>query len=91
MMGKRLPLYSTYEVGVNNTGVIQYMNAHLYSDYGTGGNENMDILLYPAFENCYDISTWNYNTYKVRTDTPANTYTRAPGMLLYLTFFVQYL
>lgn len=79
VIGKRLPFYVSYEVGVNDKGVIQYMNADLYSDYGVGGNENIDTLILPLFENCYDFSTWNFSTYMVRTDTPANAYTRAPG------------
>lgn len=79
IMGKRLPLYVTYEVGVNDSGVIQYLEADLYSDYGVVGNELVDFVLWPAFQNGYDYSTWNYTTYKVKTDTPSNTWTRAPG------------
>lgn len=79
VMGKRLPFYNSYEVGVNNSGVVQYLKADLYSDYGVGGNENMNHFIVPLFENCYDYSTWNFNTYMVNTDTPGNTYMRAPG------------
>lgn len=78
-LGKRYPLYVEYEVGVNDKGVIQYMETDLYTDFGTGGNEPVDFLIIPIFENCYDYSTWNFTTYTVRTDMPANTIMRAPG------------
>lgn len=79
VIGKRYPFYATYEVGVNDKGVIQYLKADLYSDYGVGGNELVEILLRNMFENCYDISRWSFSTYLVNTDTHANCFTRAPG------------
>ncbi|KAJ8925554.1 hypothetical protein NQ315_009394 [Exocentrus adspersus] len=79
VIGKRYPLYATYEVGVNAKGVIQYLKADLYSDFGVGGNEPIDSVLIDLFENCYDISRWAFSTYVVATDTHANCYTRAPG------------
>lgn len=82
MCGKRFPMLTEYEVGVSNVGAIQYMKANLYSDYGVGGNENLDHFFLNAFENCYDYSTWNFTTYMVNTDMPANTYARAPGKII---------
>lgn len=79
MIGKRIPCYIKYEVGVNDSGVLQYMKSDLYSDYGVGGNENLDLFLSSIFKNCYDYSTWNYATHMVKTDTPGNIYARAPG------------
>lgn len=81
IFGKRFPLYVDYEVGVNDTGVFQYMNTQLYTDYGVGGNEPVDPFLYPLFENMYDVSTWNYETNTVITDTPPNVYARGPGKI----------
>ncbi|XP_018569700.1 probable aldehyde oxidase gad-3 [Anoplophora glabripennis] len=81
VVGKRYPLYTNYEVGVNDQGVIQYLEADLYSDFGVGGNEPIDSLLIDLFENCYDTSRWSFSTYTVTTDTHANCYTRAPGTL----------
>lgn len=80
-IGKRYPLYTTYEVGVNDQGVIQYLEADLYSDFGVGGNEFIYLFLSDMFENCYDFSTWTFTTYTVSTDTHANCWTRAPGSL----------
>lgn len=79
VIGKRFPFYVDYAVGVNDKGVIQYMNANMYSDDGVGGNEPLDYYIIPLFENVYDYSTWNFSTHTVATDTPANTYARAPG------------
>lgn len=79
IIGKRYPCYMEYEVGVNDNGVFQYMESNIYSDQGRGGNEPSDYMFLPVFENCYDYSTWNFSTNSVRTDTPANAYTRAPG------------
>ncbi|KAJ8952858.1 hypothetical protein NQ314_007464 [Rhamnusium bicolor] len=81
IIGKRIPLSMQYEVGVNDQGVIQYLEADLYSDVGVGGNENPNGHILSLFENCYDISTWTFSTYMVNTDTPANCFTRAPGTL----------
>lgn len=78
--GKRYPLYATYEVGVDEKGVIQNMTAELYSDYGIGmGNENVNPWVMDCFENGYNIDKWTYDTFVARTDTPPNTYARAPG------------
>lgn len=80
-IGKRYPLYVSYEVGVNDNGVIQYMETDLYTDYGLSSNEPVDFLIIPLFENCYDVSTWNFSTYSVQTDMPPNTIMRAPGKI----------
>ncbi|KAJ8925555.1 hypothetical protein NQ315_009395 [Exocentrus adspersus] len=81
VLGKRIPLYTEYEVGVNDQGVIQYLETDLYSDMGVGGNEDVDPYLIDMFENCYDFSTWTFTTHTVATDTHANCWTRAPGSL----------
>lgn len=79
VIGKRFPCTAFYEVGVNDDGKIQYLNANFYSDYGVGNNE--DILLYitNSMTNTYDANTWNISMMSVKTDTPANTWCRAPG------------
>nr|CAI5857543.1 unnamed protein product [Callosobruchus analis] len=81
LMGKRYPLLCRYEVAVNAQGVIQYLKADLYSDFGVGGNDTMDNLLVDSFQNTYVTDTWNFSTYQVTTDIHANTWARAPGTL----------
>ncbi|XP_050309802.1 uncharacterized protein LOC126745822 isoform X2 [Anthonomus grandis grandis] len=81
IIGKRFPLYAKYDVGVNAKGVVQYLEANLYSDFGVGGNEPLDPYIIPSFQNCYNSDTWTFDTYTVKTDLPAFCYTRAPGTL----------
>lgn len=80
MIGKRNPLYVEYEVGVNNQGVIQYLDAELYSDVGVGGNEPLDPFIRDTFTSGYDTDTWNYTTHIVKTDTTPPCWTRSPGL-----------
>ncbi|XP_026741646.1 xanthine dehydrogenase/oxidase-like [Trichoplusia ni] len=77
--GRRLPCQCEYEVGIDDNGEIQYLNAKLIQDNGSSNNEN--ILSYAAggFPNCYDPSKWSLSTATVTTDTPSNTFARAPG------------
>ncbi|VEN35588.1 unnamed protein product [Callosobruchus maculatus] len=81
VMGKRYPLLCKYEVAVNAQGVIQYLKADLYSDFGVGGNDTIDNILVDSFQNTYVTDTWSFSTYQVTTDTHANTWTRSPGTL----------
>nr|CAH7725832.1 unnamed protein product [Callosobruchus chinensis] len=81
VIGKRYPLLCRYEVAISAQGVIQYLKADLYSDFGVGGNDTMDTLLVDSFQNTYDSDTWSFSTYQVTTDTHANTWARAPGTL----------
>ncbi|KAJ8949770.1 hypothetical protein NQ318_018999 [Aromia moschata] len=81
VIGKRYPFYVEYDVGVNENGVIQYLEADLYSNYGVGGNENITSLTTDVFQNCYDIDTWTFSIYRVKTDMHANTWARAPGSM----------
>lgn len=91
MLGKRHPFYMTYEVGVNSKGVIQYMTANLYSDYGSGGNEVIDYYLTNSFKSVYNYSTWNFVTQSVVTDMPPNAFTRAPGKSFQIFCFLPIL
>lgn len=84
VIGKRYPLYVQYDAGVNAKGVIQYLNAKLYSDFGVGGNEPVDSMLVDMFQNCYISDTWSFSTYVVNTETHANCWTRAPGTYVLL-------
>ncbi|CAH1116797.1 unnamed protein product [Phaedon cochleariae] len=79
IIGKRYPLFVTYEVGVDDKGVIQYFGASYYTDIGKGGNEAINSMIVDIIPNCYDSKYWGYSTYTVVTDTSANCYTRAPG------------
>lgn len=85
IVGKRLPCSVNYEAGLNAQGKIQYMNMEFYSDYGVGCNEPVTYFAYDAMlKQTYDLATWNVGIYSVRTDTPAGTWCRAPGIYLIL-------
>ncbi|XP_045536781.1 indole-3-acetaldehyde oxidase [Papilio machaon] len=77
--GRRLPCQCVYEVGVDDNGKIQYLDATIVEDDGCSHNEN--ILSYTAegFPNCYVTDTWKLKTGSVLTDLPSNTFARAPG------------
>ncbi|KAF7271078.1 hypothetical protein GWI33_016038 [Rhynchophorus ferrugineus] len=81
IIGKRFPCLCRYKVGVNNSGKIQYLDASIYTDFGTGGNEPVDSLLISQFESCYNVDTWSFDTYTVITDNYPYAYMRAPGSL----------
>lgn len=80
VIGKRNPLTMDYEVGVNDKGIIQYLNASLYSDTGSeGGNESVAPFILLCFGNAYNQDPWDVTVYNTRTDNHTATWCRAPG------------
>ncbi|PZC82136.1 hypothetical protein B5X24_HaOG210944 [Helicoverpa armigera] len=77
--GKRLPCQCEYEVGVDDDGKIQYLNATIVEDNGSSNNENILDFTVSGFPNCYNTEYWSLKTATVLTDTPSNTFARAPG------------
>uniref|UniRef100_A0A0K8S633 Xanthine dehydrogenase n=2 Tax=Lygus hesperus TaxID=30085 RepID=A0A0K8S633_LYGHE len=77
--GKRLPNYCEYEVGVNDNGEIQYLDANMYQGNGHLPNAFMANYSIGHLDNGYDPSTFNVKMFGVITDTPWNTWCRAPG------------
>ncbi|KAJ8720100.1 hypothetical protein PYW07_012143 [Mythimna separata] len=83
--GRRLPTQCEYEVGVNDEGKIQYLNASIIEDNGCSNNEDMLPYVVSSFPNCYDTSTWSLKTATVNTDLPSNSWVRGPGTVEGLT------
>ncbi|KAJ8719479.1 hypothetical protein PYW08_011654 [Mythimna loreyi] len=81
MGGKRQPCQCEYEVGVNDDGEIQYLNASIIQDNGYSNNENLLEFIVKNFPNGYDTKYWSVKTATVTTDKPSNTFIRAPGHL----------
>ncbi|XP_073945778.1 xanthine dehydrogenase-like isoform X3 [Choristoneura fumiferana] len=77
--GKRIPTHSNFEVGVNNEGEIQYLRNIFYQDNGCAPNETIGHLTLNHFLNCYDTKRWYIEANSVETDTPSNTWCRAPS------------
>ncbi|XP_050344388.1 xanthine dehydrogenase/oxidase-like [Nymphalis io] len=79
--GRRLPCQCEYEVGVDNNGKIQYLNASFTEDVGFSNNENVLAYVLSSFANCYNIDYFSVKSFAVTTDLPSNTFARAPGTL----------
>ncbi|XP_060804308.1 xanthine dehydrogenase [Amyelois transitella] len=79
IIGKRLPTYCQFEVGVNKEGEIQYLKNKYYQDNGCAKNEVITGITLHHFLNCYDSSRWYIEANSVYTDTPSNTWCRAPS------------
>lgn len=71
--------YSISQVSVNDSGVIQHVDYTLYEDNGYKVNETLFQLGVEIYYNVYDSSRWSFKGYNVLTDTPKNTWCRAPG------------
>ncbi|XP_038212504.1 xanthine dehydrogenase 1-like [Zerene cesonia] len=80
-VGKRFPCSTSFEVGVNAQGVIQYNNYNLYEDNGYIIDEPLTMLGVDVFYNCYDKAAWNYKSYDTVTDSTSHTWCRSPGSL----------
>ncbi|KAJ8719485.1 hypothetical protein PYW08_011660 [Mythimna loreyi] len=83
--GRRLPTQCEYEVGIDDEGKIQYLNASVIEDNGCSNNEDMLPYVVSSFPNCYDTDTWSLKTAVVNTDTPSNSWVRGPGTVEGLT------
>ncbi|XP_075976856.1 uncharacterized protein LOC142977054 [Anticarsia gemmatalis] len=81
VLGKRLPCSNDYEVGVDSSGTIQYMDYTIFEDNGYKLNELLILVVDTVYSNCYDVTRWNYKSFNVFTDTAKNTLVRAPGTL----------
>ncbi|CAH2267498.1 jg22586 [Pararge aegeria aegeria] len=79
--GGRLPMECEYEVGVDDDGKIQHVNASITEDAGCSHNENVLSFVTGSFKSCYNTENFNLKTYAVRTDLNSNSYVRAPGTL----------
>nr|QPF77598.1 aldehyde oxidase 1 [Galleria mellonella] len=79
IIGKRLPTSCKFELGVNKEGVIQYLKNTFYQDNGCSQNETTASVTLNHFMNCYDTRRWYIDANSVITDTPSNTWCRAPA------------
>ncbi|XP_011694373.1 PREDICTED: xanthine dehydrogenase/oxidase-like isoform X2 [Wasmannia auropunctata] len=77
--GKRISTRQEYEVGVDNEGVIQYLDSRHWHNAGCNFNDPHAWVVVHHFESCYSNECWTINGFEVRTDLPSNSYCRAPG------------
>ncbi|XP_018394483.1 PREDICTED: indole-3-acetaldehyde oxidase-like [Cyphomyrmex costatus] len=79
-VGKRYSTRQEYEIGVDNDGVIQYLNSKHWSNCGSNFNESQAAIVVGSMQSCgYATDTWSFNGFDVRTDLASNTLCRAPG------------
>nr|XP_037873009.1 aldehyde oxidase 2 isoform X1 [Bombyx mori] len=80
IIGKRLPTKCNFEVGVDNNGEIQYLKNIFYQDNGCAPNETISPVTAAHFVgNCYDSRRWYVEANSAATDSPSNTWCRAPS------------
>lgn len=79
MVGKRLPYLGTYKVQVDETGKVYKLESNIYCDVGAVSNEPTSLYGMICSQSCYQALNWNATPGVVTTDTPTNTYCRAPG------------
>ncbi|GLV36465.1 Aldehyde oxidase 3 [Carabus blaptoides fortunei] len=80
MVGKRVPTVYEYEVGIDDNGVIQYMDSTYYQNYALSGvNESLAGELPHFVKNIYVNDTWKWDGNSIETNLPGNGYARAPG------------
>jgi hypothetical protein len=78
-------LYLTLQVGIDNVGKIQYLNATIVEDEGCSNNENILSFTVSGFPNCYSADNFSLKTAAVLTNLPSNSFARAPGLWIYFT------
>ncbi|CAG7720322.1 unnamed protein product [Allacma fusca] len=79
MMGKRLPYYAEYEVGFDQTGKIDALQAKVVCDTGIYDLDATSLFAVAFMQNCYHARGWNIRPGRATTNTHLNTYCRAPG------------
>ncbi|CAK1583033.1 unnamed protein product [Parnassius mnemosyne] len=78
-IGKRSACDLHYEVGVNDDGLIQYLNLTYYNDCGCTYNDTCGPGIANRIQNMYDSTRYNITGFSVLTDKPSNTWCRAPA------------
>lgn len=80
MVGKRVPTVFEYEVGVDDNGVIQYLDSTYYQNHALSGvNESLAGEIASFAQKMYLNDTWKWDGNSINTNLPGNGYARAPG------------
>ncbi|XP_052261039.1 uncharacterized protein LOC127865162 isoform X4 [Dreissena polymorpha] len=78
-VGKRFPYLAKYQVGFDDTGKLNGVKVTYYCDCGYSVNDCTvgDIMYFG--DNAYYCPNWHMVPVAVQTNTPSNSYCRAPG------------
>ena len=68
------------KAGTDKDGVIQAVDLKIVSDCGGNFNEGTAFFTASFAKNCYAAKSWKLTPLLAKTDTPSNTYCRAPGL-----------
>ncbi|CAG7720323.1 unnamed protein product [Allacma fusca] len=79
MMGKRLPYYGDYEVGFDQNGKIDALQAKVICDAGMYELDATSAFAVAYMQSCYHATGWNVQPGRTTTNTHLNTFCRAPG------------
>ncbi len=82
LVGGRLPYYCKYKAGVDKDRLLQAVQMTIISETGSDFNEGTAFFGASFAKNCYSSKAWKFLPQLAKTDTPSNTYCRAPGILL---------
>jgi xanthine dehydrogenase/oxidase len=89
MVGKRYSYFVQYETGCDANGVISGIKMNIYNDGGCSNNDQeMFGYFYPFIDNAYNIPNWLLLPKGCKTNTPSNTWCRAPGSVP-ATFIIE--
>jgi xanthine dehydrogenase/oxidase len=77
--GKREPYLVEYEVGFDSEGKIEGLEVTTISNCGSLPNVPIAMFMSPFLQNCYKAEGWIIRAGGVTTNTPSNTFCRAPG------------
>ncbi len=66
---------------MDGNGLIQAVDMTIIADCGSNYNEGCAIAAASVAKNCYGSKAWIFRPKLAKTDTPSNTYCRAPGII----------
>jgi xanthine dehydrogenase/oxidase len=78
----QLLVHFLFKAGTDKDGVIQAVDMKIVSDCGGNFNEGTAFFAASFAKNCYTAKSWKFTPFLAKTDTPSNTYCRAPGQKL---------
>lgn len=77
--GKRVPCHGAYEVEIDDDGIIQRLKNVYDGEMGASMNDSPQFHAVQFFSNCYNDSTFDFETRAVLTNIPTTTWCRGPG------------
>ncbi len=81
LIGKRFPWYAKYKVGFDNDGLLLAILLDIYVDCGNSPNDNSLSVVSAFVDNAYSCKNWQIKFNLIKTNLPANTFCRSPGII----------